>query len=123
MSDRRPKYYKLLGRVAVPVRHMMDWAVWFEKNGPCHVAQDVVGSVFFVSTIFLGLDHNFSGVGDPLLFETMILDTSDSDGFYQTRCSTWGQAEAEHARALEIARVRWAAAERLLERQPSENQQ
>ena len=42
-----------------------------------------------VSTVFLGIDHQF-GYGKPLLFETMIFG-GKNDG-YQTRYSTWEEA-------------------------------
>lgn len=27
---------------------------------------------FYISTVFLGIDHNFLGKGGPILFETMV---------------------------------------------------
>lgn len=50
-------------------------AEWFEsasrtvKQDHCI---DSEGNKYFVSTVFLGLDHSF-GRGDPQLFETMII--------------------------------------------------
>lgn len=46
-----------------------------------------------VSTVFLGLDHNWGG-GPPLLFETMIF--TDGEGGYCRRYSAWEEAEAGH---------------------------
>lgn len=47
-----------------------------------------------VSTVFLGLDHSWSGP-PPLLFETMVFGgTLDQE---QVRYSTWDEAEAGHA--------------------------
>lgn len=54
-----------------------------------------------VSTVFLGLDHNF-GDGPPLLFETMIFGGPHAD--FQARCSTWSEAEKQHADALRMAK-------------------
>jgi hypothetical protein len=65
-----------------------------------------------VSTVFIGLDHNFGGGAAPMLFETMIFDGGEDD--YQTRCATWDEAEQMHAEAVRIAEARWAAAEPLL---------
>jgi hypothetical protein len=41
------------------------------RVGSTHVAD------FWISTVWLGLDHNFLGEGPPLIFETMIFDRSD----------------------------------------------
>lgn len=50
-----------------------------------------------VSTVFLGLDHQF-GRGAPLLFETMIFGGArDGDQF---RYSTWDEAEDGHAKVV-----------------------
>lgn len=54
-----------------------------------------------VSTIFLGLNHQYIPNGKPLWFETMIFGGPLSDN--QFRCSTWSEAEAQHARVLEYA--------------------
>lgn len=36
------------------------------------VAKTNLGNGIRVSTVFLCINHNFSGVGDPILFETMV---------------------------------------------------
>lgn len=90
----------LEGKKPVPASDLLSWARWFE-TAERHVAQTELGDVR-VSTVFLGLDHSF-GSGDPLLFETMIFG-GPRDG-YQERCSTWEQAEAEHAKAVGLATI------------------
>ena len=52
-----------------------------------------------VSTVFLGLDHQY-GDGPPLLFETMIFGGIHDE--FCERCSTWAQAEEQHALAVKI---------------------
>lgn len=52
-----------------------------------------------VSTVFLGLDHRYVPGGPPLIFETMAF-WPGRDGYEQTRCSTWMQAEAQHERMV-----------------------
>lgn len=66
------------------------WAVWFEHaNDLRRVGLTEVGGSR-VSTIFLGLDHNFSDSGPPILWETMVFGDLESEG-YEDRCSgTWG---------------------------------
>jgi hypothetical protein len=52
-----------------------------------------------ISTVFIGLDHQF-GDGPPLIFETMVFGgTRDGD---MVRCTTWEQAEDNHATAIEF---------------------
>jgi hypothetical protein len=52
-----------------------------------------------VSTVFLGIDHNFLGIGDPILFETMLFPLSENIMEYQDRYSTWDEAVVGHRKA------------------------
>jgi hypothetical protein len=53
----------------LPEPDPLKWAQWFE-SAERHVANDRVGDIR-ISTVFLGLDHNW-GFGPPVLWETMI---------------------------------------------------
>ena len=65
-------YYILDGtHEPVPVTDVLAWAHWHEMTDR-RVALTAVTPTIEVSTVFLGLDHNFSGHGPPLLFETMV---------------------------------------------------
>lgn len=55
------------------------------------VSQEDVGEDFWVSTVFLGLDHSFGGK-TPVVFETMIFGADD----YCARYETYEQAVAGH---------------------------
>lgn len=100
-------HYILEGHKPVPC-DLMTWARWLETNrANKHVADDyienppgVTGAVR-VSTVFLGLDHGYGG-GPPILFETMIFGGPHNEEMW--RYSTWEEAEAGHARAVEIAK-------------------
>lgn len=84
-----------------PVRaNLMTWAKWYENADLRRVAQDYIGDVH-ISTVFIGVDHSF-GLGEPLLFETMIFGGAHDQ--YQERYSTWEQAEAGHAQAVALVR-------------------
>ena len=81
---------------------LMTWARWLEgPDSKRVVAQTKLPNGKFVSTVFIGLDHSFGGL-KPLLFETMIFGTGDEDE-YQERYSTYEEAEAGHAKAVELA--------------------
>lgn len=100
-------HYILRGREIVEC-DLWTWARWFETTPQDRIVlQEQIG-VLWVSTVFLGLDHNFSQIGQPILFETMILD--DGEGLYCTRCATYAEAEAMHLKAVEEAYRRVEAA-------------
>lgn len=93
------------GKRAVPCNDLDLWASALEKSykdGSRRVGDDTVGDVR-VSTVFLGIDHNHWREGEPLLFETMVFGGA-LDGA-QERCSTWEQAEAQHAGFVARARA------------------
>ncbi len=89
--------YILKDRQAVPAS-LEEWAKWFQTADRT-VAKAEVGEAQ-VSTVFLGLNHNW-GDGPPLLFETMIFGGEHDK--YQDRCSTWEEAEQMHAKAVALA--------------------
>lgn len=78
----------------------MKWGMWYGTANR-HVAHTKIGGIW-ISTVFLGLDHNFSSDGLPILFETMIF--RGGDGEECTRCESWEQAEAQHREAVELVR-------------------
>ena len=78
----------------------MVWDKWFEGDNR-RVANDEKDEVT-VSTVFLGLDHQY-GDGSPLLFETMIFGGEHHD--YQERFATWNEAESGHKKACKLAGV------------------
>lgn len=84
---------------------LMKWARFMHEHDR-HVGKTEEGN-FFISTVFLGINHRWGGVGKPILFETMIFDRSTKKGkplAYQRRYETWEQAERGHARAVAIMR-------------------
>ena len=82
-----------------------EWVEWMESSGTTRqVAEDIVNGRR-VSTVFLGLDHNF-GLGRPLLYETMIFPGGAERCIleeYMDRYSTKEEALAGHKRAIEYA--------------------
>jgi hypothetical protein len=86
--------YILVDRKPVPEPDLLKWAAWIKDREKSIVAQTEIGNIF-VSTIFLGLDYNFLGNGEPILFETMAFKGGESLDI-QERCCTWEQAEAQH---------------------------
>jgi len=72
------------------------------------VRQEDVGP-YWVSTVFLGLDHNWLEVGPPRLFETLVFRTEGKnrevveDAPFE-RSPTWEMALERHAEAVVWAR-------------------
>ena len=64
---------------------LITWGRFFEDINNRRVAEDSIDGAR-ISTVFLGIDHNF-GEGEPLLFETMI--SGGEHDTYVERCSTW----------------------------------
>ena len=107
-------YYDRQGK---PIE-MLDWARKHEDTDYRVVAQHWVRG-WMVSTVWLGLDHNFTRQGAPVIFETMIFAPKDvtvaredwetgADAAgtmadldqYQERYATEEAAQAGHDRAL-----------------------
>lgn len=102
--------YILDGHTPKTVGNLDAWSRWM-ATADRHVRHTTLGALW-VSTVFLGIDHNFFDDGPPILFETMVF--GDGIDSYQTRCATWEEAELNHAEAVEMATARMRAVEELL---------
>jgi hypothetical protein len=105
------RFFILMGKTPVP-SNMQGWSAWFEKAYGTNetVVAFTKTDLVEVSTVFLGINHNFNfgpDRGAPVLFETMafhklempkiILDHEiDWDGQETMRCCTWEEAELQH---------------------------
>lgn len=100
-------------REPVPCDDLLTWGSWLEAEHrkPVGVSKTVVGltrvpGYGYVSTVFLGLDHNWSG-GKPVLFECIAFFKprgGKQQNDIQLRCCTWTQAVDMHRRAVEALR-------------------
>lgn len=108
---------------------LITWANWFETSGKQRrVAFDKVGD-YEVSTVFLGMDHNFGEGSQPILYETMIFrpvtkeeikedqknekkyrvswkegDVKEDDSFELRRYYTKQEAEVGHKEMVELVK-------------------
>jgi hypothetical protein len=88
----------------VPEPNLNKWAMWMEANHPRHVGWTQITSEVVVSTVFLGVDHNWGDDPRPILFETMVFGGErDND---QYRFHTWDEAAAFHAKIVEELRAK-----------------
>lgn len=100
-------HWTLEGRKAVSGASLQEWGRMFDDFEGRTVGRTDIGE-WHVSTVFLGMDHNFGG-GPPLLFETMIFSHHDPRNEQDESCwryTTWEQAESGHA-----AVVAWLTAD------------
>jgi hypothetical protein len=86
-------YYILDDNHNVVAVDLMTWARWYETDERL-VGDTTVGDVR-VSTVFLGIDHNFGSSHRPILFETLIFGGEFDQEM--ERYSTWDEAEIGHA--------------------------
>jgi hypothetical protein len=99
--------YVLDGHEPRPVSDALEWARWFE-TADRRVARTTLIDGSYVSTVFLGLDHSFTGDGPPVLFETAaFVKTGDEghltgwDSVVTDRYCTWAEAELGHMETVE----------------------
>jgi hypothetical protein len=83
-----------------------EWGDAFESENRT-VAKTFINAVYddeedlSVSTVFLGLDHNYSEEGAPILFETMVFGLPNE---YQRRYTTWDEAVHGHEEVCQLYR-------------------
>ena len=95
--------YILEGKTPVKA-DLLTWERWLE-DADRSVSRTHVG-YNIVSTVFIGIDHNFDDSDSPMLFGTMIFQSTRrtflldpevirTEG-YEERYSTWEEAEKGH---------------------------
>lgn len=86
----------------VPEPDLLKWGLWMERAIKHRIVSQVqLENGVKVSTVFLGLDHNFCMIGPPLLWETMIFGGPHDQ--WQQRYSTREDALLGHLQAVELA--------------------
>ena len=91
------KHYILKNKKLIET-DLLTWAKFME-NPERIVKQEYLPNGYEVSTVFLGIDHNF-GVGEPLLFETMVFGKDNEE--YIDRYTTYEESEIGHKKAVEL---------------------
>lgn len=99
MSDR----YILRGQTPVKETNLQAWAQCFDSADRIVRKTEIPGPLkISVSTVFLGLDHNYGPPEDgPILFETMVFGGCLHDT--QHRYRTWEEAVAGHKKMAQKA--------------------
>jgi hypothetical protein len=94
----KPEYYILKGKEIIEEPDLLKWAQWFETQERFLFSNEIGGGEIRVSTVFLGLDHNWFGEGEPILFETMIFGGKFDNE--QWRYRTYDEAEEGHKKVV-----------------------
>ena len=101
MSERYWKLNKDLQPVRCTIKEWGNQRVGYENN---IVDQTAVGD-FWISTVFLGLDHNFSGSGLPHLWETLVVKDGNYTDAELERCGgDWWDATLMHLKMVKKVR-------------------
>jgi len=102
LNKSTPRDYYKLNEKGEPIKcaSMIEWAMWYEKNRWERVVKQTRVRGCLISTVFLGLDHNWCG-GPPILWETMVFGRNlDKEC---ERCpGSREQAETMHARQVRL---------------------
>ena len=106
MSD----WYILREDGSITPATIMEWQEWLEANpgGKIILQSDIeiLNSMFMISTVFLGLDHNYDTVGPPIVFETMVFNIRNGGNIdwneeYCDRYTTLDDAVKGHVSACQ----------------------
>jgi hypothetical protein len=91
-----------------PVPDVEAWAMWRAEHDT-RIALTTVGNIT-ISTVFLGIDHNWSNHGPAVLFETMVFGGEHDQK--QCRYSTRDYALIGHDKAVALVRAAIVAKEK-----------
>ena len=86
----------------IPEPDLRKWGTWMQ-TADRRIALTKLNDNIKVSTVFLGLDHNFDDEGPPILYETMIFDGNRDQ--YTKRYPTKEEALEGHAKAVVLAEL------------------
>lgn len=102
-------YWILVDKVPVPTDDLYAWADWL-KNANRNLRRNAYqchGKRFWISTVFLPLDYNFTDEGPPILFETMVFEDHSYVGVMGERWSSYDEALAGHEMLYNRAKVEY----------------
>lgn len=114
--------YILINRIPIVVHDYAAWSKWMTTRDRV-VQQDYIEDLYFISTIFIGINH---GIFEetPVLFETMVFECKCFMGEENTvngrRYCTWDEAKNGHDEFVkeykELKKSSDATVEKLLEK-------
>jgi len=97
-------------RVGGPVQ----WLAWLATSPNRTLELDTVQGLYVVSTIFLGIDQNDSGRGEPLLWETAVVEVASGEVWRPHTRLASGRAMAREIHQRKVRLITQVAAEETL---------
>ena len=89
----------------VPALDATEYFNWRDQNENKRVVKQETVNNKYVSTVFLGMDHNtdpYNNNGSPVLFETMVFpDKENYSEMYCKRCCFYDDALLMHQEAIQ----------------------
>jgi hypothetical protein len=80
---------------------LLEWTRDYGDHANRIVRQDTLPNGYFVSTVWLGLDHGW-GKGLPLIFETMVFPPDSRQDEYCERYATEAEEIIGHRHAVDL---------------------
>lgn len=121
MINGRPMYWNRQGEPMTRDQWLASYEDREQQLRDKRVAEDTIGP-YWISTVWLGIDHALWMVGPPVIFETMVFVKHDEDGAplgpevdYQLRYSTEAEALAGHAETVLMVRATYTPVETQIE--------
>lgn len=91
----RPQHFR---RDGTPYANVIEWAMDFEKTEDRIIGRTELPNGLVVSTVWLGINYNFTDSGPPIIFETMVFGLPTSE--YVERYATEEEARVGHKLAV-----------------------
>lgn len=86
-------YYDKQGK---PIKDLLTWVKMHSDKSYMRIGITVFTDKSFVSTVWLGRDHNFFGEGAPIIFESMYFPKEQQAEEWQERYCTEEEARIGH---------------------------
>jgi hypothetical protein len=80
--------------------NVFEFGSFFEDGKNRIIKQETINNKL-VSTVFMGINHNFTPGGKLKVFETMVFENDDFKDLYQDRYSTYEEALSGHENAVQ----------------------
>jgi hypothetical protein len=98
-------HYILDGTTPVPEPDLLTWVRWFETADRRVAETFLYDGAIRISTVFLGLNHEFRPRKPLRIFETMVFAPSMDFHRDYRRYSTWQEAEQGHEVMVDAVRA------------------
>ena len=103
MRLKRHEFYILKGKEVYNASHQ-EWSEYFNSHD--RVVKQTKIDKITISTVFIGVDHNFDSYGPPSVFETMTFNAGEE---YWSLYATWDKAIDGHNKIVDTIKTKHKA--------------